>query len=89
MQLIYWDIAKKKLRVTVVDSGGNFNQGIGSIEVEKFAVVSFGNFADGRAVEHEWETVFCSDVNTHVHTGFAKVGGVRNNFSDTLKRVEK
>ena len=37
MQLIYWDIAKKKLRVTVVDSGGNFNQGIGSIEVEKFA----------------------------------------------------
>jgi hypothetical protein len=27
MQLIYWDPAKKKLRVTVVDSGGNFADG--------------------------------------------------------------
>ena len=89
MQLIYWDPAKKKLRVTVVDSGGNFDQGIGSIELGKFAWVSFGNFADGRAVEYEWETVFSSDGNTHAHTGFVKVDGVRNNFSDTLKRVDK
>ena len=89
MQLIYWDPAKKKLRVTVVDSGGNFDQGIGSIQLGKFAWVSFGNFADGRAVEYEWETVFSSDGNTHAHTGFVKVDGVRNNFSDTLKRVDK
>lgn len=89
MQLIYWDPAKKKLRVTVVDFGGNFDQGIGSIEAGKFVWVSFGNFADGRAVEYEWETVFSGDGNTHVHTGFVTVGGVRNNFSDTLKRVDK
>lgn len=89
MQLIYWDPAKKKLRVTVVDSGGNFDQGIGSIELGKFAWVSFGNFADGRAVEYQWETVFSSDGNTHTHAGFVKVDGVRNNFSDTLKRVDK
>ncbi len=89
MQLIYWDPAKKKLRVTVVDSGGNFDQGIGSIELGQFAWVSFGNFADGRAVEYEWETVFSSDGNTHTHTGFVKVDGVRNNFSDTLKRVAR
>ena len=89
LQLIYWDPAKKKLRVTVVDSGGNFDQGIGSIEAEKLVWTSFGNFADGRAVEYKWKTVFSNDGNTHVHTGFIEVAGVRNNFSDTLKRVVK
>jgi hypothetical protein len=89
MQLIYWDPAKKKMRVTVIDSGGNFDQGVGSVEIGKFVWVSIGNFADGRAVRYEWETVFSSDGNTHVHTGFIIVGGVRNNFSDTLKRVDK
>jgi hypothetical protein len=89
LQLIYWDPAKKKLRVTVVDSGGNFDQGIGSIEAEKLVWTSFGNFADGRAVEYKWKTVFSNDGNTHVHTGFIEVAGARNNFSDTLKRVVK
>jgi hypothetical protein len=89
LQLIYWDPAKKKLRVTVVDSGGNFDQGIGSIEAGKLEWSSFGNFADGRAVEYKWKTIFSNDGNTHVHTGFVEVDGVRNNFSDTLKRVVK
>ena len=87
LQLIYWDPAKKKLRVTVVDSGGNFDQGIGSIEAGKLVWTSFGNFADGRAVKYKWKTIFSNDGNTHVHTGFIEVVGVRNNFSDTLKRV--
>ena len=89
MQLIYWDPAKKKLRVTVVDSGGNFDQGTGSIEAGSLEWASFGNFADGRAVEYKWKTTFSEDGNTHVHTGFVEVNGVRNNFSDTLKRVVK
>ena len=89
LQLIYWDPAKKKLRATVVDSGGNFDQGIGSIEAGKLVWTSFGNFADGRAVEYEWETVFSGDGNTHIHTGFVKLDGVQNNFSDTLKRVTR
>jgi hypothetical protein len=89
MQLIYWDPAKKKLRVTVVDSGGNFDQGTGSIEAGNLEWASSGNFADGRAVEYRWKTTFSDDGNTHVHTGFVEVNGVRNNFSDTLKRVVK
>lgn len=89
MQPIYWYPAKKKLRVTVVDSGGNFDRGIGSIEVGKLVWLSFGNFADGRAVEYEWKRVISSDGNTHIYTSFVKIGGVRNNFSDTLKRVNK
>jgi hypothetical protein len=89
MQLIYWDPAKKKLQVTIVDSGGNFDQGLGSIEAGKIVWASFGNFADGRAVEFQWETVFSNDGNTHIHTGFVKLDGVQNNFADTLKRVAK
>jgi len=89
MQLIYWDPAKKKLRVTVVDSGGNFDQGIGSIEAGSLEWESSGNFADGRAVEYKWTTTFSDDGNTHVHTGFVEINGARNNFSDTLKRVDK
>jgi hypothetical protein len=89
MQLIYWDPAKKKLRLTVVDSGGNFDQGTGSIKAGSLEWTSFGNFADGRAVEYKWKTTFSEDGNTHVHTGFVEVNGVRNNFSDTLKRVVK
>ena len=89
LQLIYWDPAKKKLRVAVVDSGGNFDQGIGSIEAGQLVWTSLGNFADGRAVEYKWKTIFSSDGNTHVHTGFIEVAGVRNNFSDTLKRVAR
>ena len=87
MQLIYWDPALKKLRVTVIDSGGNYDQGIGSMEAGIIEWASFGNFADGRAVEYKWKTVFSDDGNTHVHTGFVEVDGVRNNFTDTLKRV--
>ena len=89
VQLIYWDPAKKKLRLTVVDSGGNFDQGTGSIEAGGLEWASFGNFADGRAVEYKWKTTFSDDGNTHVHTGFVEVNGVRTNFSDTLKRVVK
>jgi hypothetical protein len=87
MQLIYWDPAINKLRMTVVDSAGNFDQGIGSIEAGKLEWSSFGNFADGRAVEYKWKTTFSNDGNIHVHTGFVKVDGVQNNFSDTLKRA--
>ena len=89
LQLIYWDPGKKKLRVTVVDSGGNSDQGIGSIEADKLVWTSFGSFADGRAVKYEWKTVFSGDGNTHAHTGFIKVSGVQSNFYDTLKRVAK
>jgi hypothetical protein len=89
MQLIYWDPAKKKLRVTVVDSGGNFDQGTGSMEAGSVEWASFGNFADGRAVEYKWKTTFSDDGNIHINTGSVKVDGIRNNFSDTLKRVVK
>jgi hypothetical protein len=89
MQLIYWEPAKKKLRVTVVDSGGNFDQGTGSMEAGSVEWASFGNFADGRAVEYKWKTTFSDDGNIHIHTGSVKVDGIRNNFSDTLKRVVK
>lgn len=75
--------------MTVVDSGGNFDQGIGSIKAGNLEWTSFGNFADGRAVESRWKTAFSDDGNTHLHTGFVEVDGVRNNFSDTLKRVIK
>ena len=51
MQLLYWDLAMKKLRMTVVDSAGNFDQGIGSIEARMLEWSSFGNFADGRVLE--------------------------------------
>jgi hypothetical protein len=87
MQLLYWDPAKKKLRMTVVDSAGNFDQGIGSIDAGILEWSSVGNFADGRPVEYEWKTTFSNDGNTHVHTGFVKVDGVASKFSDTLKRV--
>ena len=89
MQLIYWDPNKKNLRVTVVDSGGNFDQGFGSIKAGSLEWTSSGNFADGRAVEYKWKTTFSDDGNTQLHTGFVEVNGVRNNFSDTLKRIVK
>ena len=89
MQLIYWDPNKKNLRVTVVDSGGNFDQGFGSIKAGSLEWTSSGNFADGRAVEYKWKTTFSDGGNTQLHTGFVEVNGVRNNFSDTLKRIVK
>ena len=89
MQLLFWDPAKKKLRMTVVDSAGNFDQGIGSIAAGMLEWSSFGNFADGRVVEYKWKTTFSNDGNTHAHTGFVKVDGVQSNFSDTLKRVNR
>ena len=87
MQLLYWDLAMKKLRMTVVDSAGNFDQGIGSIEAGMLEWSSFGNFADGRVVEYKWKTTFSIDGNPHVHTGFVKVDGVQSNFSVTQERV--
>ena len=87
IQLIYWDPAKKKLRMTLVDSGGNFDQGIGSIETDKLVWQSFGNFADGRPVKFEWTTTFADNDNTQVHTGFVTVDGARSRFSYSVKRV--
>ena len=50
---------------------------------------SFGNFADGRALEYKWKTAFSNEGNTHVHTGFVTVDGLQGNFSDTLKWVAR
>ena len=89
MQLLYWDLAMKKLRMTVVDSAGNFDQGIGSIEARMLEWSSFGNFADGRVLEYKWKTAFSNEGNTHFHTGFVTVDGLQGNFSDTLKWVAR
>ena len=87
IQLIYWDPAKKKLRMTLVDSGGNFDQGIGSIETDKLVWQSVGNFADGRPVKFEWTTTFTDNGNTQVHAGFVTVDGAKSRFSYSVKRV--
>lgn len=87
IQLIYWDPAKKKLRMTLVDSGGNFDEGIGSIETDKLVWQSFGSFADGRPVKFEWTTTFADNGNTQVHAGFVTVDGARSRFSYSVKRV--
>lgn len=87
IQLIYWDPAKKKLRMTLVDSGGNFDQGIGSIETDKLVWQSVGNFADGRPVKFEWTTTFADNGNTQVHAGFVTVDGAKSRFSYSVKRV--
>lgn len=87
VQLIYWDPAKKKLRMTLVDSGGNFDQGTGSIEADKVVWKSVGRFADGRPVRFEWTTTFSNNGNTQVHSGFVTVDGAKSNFSYSVKRV--
>lgn len=87
IQLIYWDPAKKSLRMTLVDSGGNFDQGIGSIDGDKILWKSVGNFADGRPVKFEWKTIFSDHDNTMVHSGFITVDGARSYFSYAVKRV--
>ena len=87
IQLIYWDPAKKKLRMTLVDSGGNFDEGIGSIETDKVVRQSFGSFADGRPVKFEWTTTFAENGNTQVHAGYVTVDGAKSRFSYSVKRV--
>jgi len=89
LQLIYWDPAKKKLRMTLVDSGGNFDQGIGLIEGDKLVWESVGNFADGRPVKFQWNTTFKDKGNTQVHAGSVTVDGKRSYFSYAVKRVRK
>ena len=89
LQLIYWDPAMKKLRMTLVDSGGNFDQGIGSIEGDKLVWESVGNFADGRPVKFQWNTTFKDDGNTQVHAGSVTVDGKRSYFSYAVKRLSK
>lgn len=89
VQLIYWDPARKKLRMTLVDSGGNFDQGTGSIEADKVVWKSVGKFADGRPVRFEWTTTFSNNGNTQVHSGFVTVDGAKSNFSYAVKRATK
>jgi hypothetical protein len=73
--------------MTLVDSGGNFDEGIGSIETDKLVWKSFGSFADGRPVKFEWTTTFADNGNTQVHAGFVTVDGARSRFSYSVKRV--
>ena len=89
LQLIYWDPAKKKLRMTLVDSGGNFDEGIGLIEGDKLVWESVGNFADGRPVKFQWNTTFKDKGNTQVHAGSVTVDGKRSYFSYAVRRVRK
>ena len=89
LQLIYWDPAMKKLRMTLVDSGGNFDQGIGIMQGNKLVWESVGNFADGRPVKFQWNTTFKDNGNTQVHAGSVSVDGKRSYFSYAVKRVRK
>jgi hypothetical protein len=89
LQLIYWDPAMKKLRMTLVDSGGNFDQGIGIMQGNKLVWESVGNFADGRPVKFQWNTTFKDDGKTQVHAGSVTVNGKRSYFSYAVKRVRK
>ena len=75
--------------MTLVDSGGNFDQGIGSIDGDNLLWKSVGNFADGRPVMFEWKTAFSDDGNTMIHSGFVTVDGARSYFSYAVKRVVK
>jgi hypothetical protein len=89
LQLIYWDSAMKKLRMTLVDSGGNFDQGIGIMQGNKLVWESVGNFADGRPVKFQWSTTFKDNGNTQVHAGSVSVDGKKSYFSYAVKRVRK
>ena len=89
VQLIYWDPSTKELRMTLVDSGGNFDQGTGSNKGNKTIWKSSGRFADGRPARFDWTTTFSENGNTQIHAGYVTVDGARNSFSYSVKRVAR
>ena len=48
-----------------------------------------GRFSDARRFEYKSETTFEDNGNTMIETGATILGGVRNEFRDTYKRVQK
>lgn len=85
--IYWWDAASKQVKVFGLDSGGNWDEGTISKQGPKLVVASSGSFADGRRVEYKWETTFQDNGNTRINTGATILGGVRNEFRDTYKRV--
>ena len=86
-RLHWWDAAAKEIKHVGVDSGGNWDAGTISKQGTKLVWASAGSFSDGRKVEYKGETTFEDNGNTFVQTGATILGGVRNEFRDTYKRV--
>lgn len=87
--MYWWDAGAKVVRTVAVNSGGNFDQGTVAKEGAKLVWSSTGSFADGRRVEYKGETLFQDDGKTRIEAGATILGGVRSEFRDTYKRVDK
>ena len=85
--LLWWDAASKQVKIFGLDSGGNWSEGTFSKQGPKLVGATSGSFADGRRVEYKWEVTFQDNGNTRIETGATILGGVRNEFRDTYKRV--
>lgn len=85
----WWDPVAKQVRSLRVNSGGNYDQGTISKQGPKLVWASAGSFSDGRNVEYRGETVFENNGNSFIDIGATILGGVRNEFRDTFKRVVK
>ena len=79
--------ASKQVKIFGLDSGGNWSEGTFSKQGPKLVGATSGSFADGRRVEYKWEVTFQDNENTRIETGATILGGVRNEFRDTYKRV--
>ena len=87
--LYFWDPAVKQVRLTAVNSGGNFDQGTVTKQGDKLVGSTAGSFADGRKVEYKWETTFAQNGSVRVETGATILNGVRSEFRDTYKKAAK
>ena len=87
--LYWWDAGSKQVRYAGANSGGNSDQGTIAKQGAKLVWASVGAFADGRRVEYKGETLLQDNGNTRIEVGATILGGARNEFRDTYKRVTK
>ena len=85
--LMWWDASAKQIRTLDIDSGGNWAQGTIAKQATKWVWATAGSFADGRRVEYQSEMTFSDSGRSRVNAGATILGGVRNEFRDTFKRV--
>ncbi len=85
----WWNAVSKQVKYIGIDSSGRCREGIITKQGAKLLYEAQGNFADGRRFEGKGEMTFEGNGNIRIDAGAVTLRGVRNEYRDTYKRVQK
>lgn len=87
--LYFWNPATKQIRVSGVDSGGNYDEGTVVVNGKTMTYATAGHFADGQKVEYQRSSSYEQNGSIEAFTGKTILKGIASPFDGSFKKVPK